>query len=319
MMRCGGRPTVPTIAHRMQALWMIVASLLFAFMGVCVKYAAVAFTSAEMICYRGIIGMLFMWGFARMEGVSLRTRRPRMHVWRSLIGVAALGMWFYAIAYLPLATANSLNYMSSIWIAVFVIAGSLLSWIPGPNGQRAPIDASLVISVIAGFVGVLLLLRPELPAGELFAGIVGLLSGLVAALAYLQVAALSKAGEPETRTVFYFGLGCTVCGAIWTSVGGFSTWSWSASVWLLPIGILAALGQWCMTRAYADAHSHTGTLVVANLQYSGILFSAVLGKLAFGDQISLRGWIGIGAIIASGIVATVIRTRAIPAAPAEEH
>jgi len=303
----------------MQALWMIVASLLFALMGVCVKYAGAAFTSAEMIFYRGLIGMLFMWGFARMEGLSLRTQYARMHAWRSLIGMVALGAWFYAITRLPLATANALNYMSSIWIAVFVIAGSLTTWIPGRNENRSPIDAPLVLSVIAGFAGVVLLLRPELPGEQLFAGVVGLLSGVVAALAYMQIVALSKLGEPETRTVFYFAVGCTVGGAIWMSVAGVSTWSWTASIWLLPIGVLAALGQWCMTRAYADTTSHSGTLVVANLQYSGILFSALLGFLAFGDRIKLRGWIGIAAIIASGIAATVIRMRATPAAPAEEH
>lgn len=304
----------------MQALWMIVASLLFALMGVCIKFASTSFTSAEMIFYRGLIGMVFMWGFARIEGVSLRTRFVRMHVWRSVIGMVALGAWFYAIAWLPLATANALNYMSSIWIAVFVIAGGLMTWMPGKGDEpRAPIDAPLVLSVIAGFGGVLLLLRPELPAGELFAGVVGLFSGLVAALAYMQVVALSKVGEPESRTVFYFALGCVVGGAIWMALGGVSPWSWSAAGWLLPIGILAALGQWCMTRAYADTSSHAATLVVANLQYSGILFSAVLGALVFGDDITLRGWIGICAIIVSGIAATVIRMRAAPATPGEDH
>lgn len=295
----------------MQALWMIVASLLFTFMGVSIKFASAGFSSAEMICYRGLIGMAFMWGFARMEGVSLRTKFVRMHAWRSTIGVLALGTWFYAIASLPLATANALNYMSSLWIAVFVMAGSLVARMQGNGGaSQAPADASLVLSVIVGFGGVLLLLRPELPADELFAGIVGLLSGLGAALAYMQVVALSKVGEPESRTVFYFALGCAVGGGIWMSLTGLSAWSWSAGIWLLPIGILAALGQWCMTRAYADTTGHAGTLLVANLQYTGILFSAMLGALFFGDSIPAQGWIGIAATIASGIAATLIRMRA---------
>jgi drug/metabolite transporter (DMT)-like permease len=296
----------------MHAFWMIFASLLFAVMGACIKFAAAAFTSAEMIFYRGLIGMVFMWGFARMEGVTLRTKHPRMHMWRSLIGVVALGAWFYAITQLPLATGVTLNYMSSIWIAVFVIAGSLMSWMPGNGVSRASIDAGLVLSVFAGFGGVLLLLRPELPSGQLFAGIVGVFSGLVSALGYMQVTALSRAGEPESRTVFYYTVGCAAGGAIWICITGISAWSWPAALWLLPIGILAALGQWCMTRAYSDTSSHSATLVVANLQYSGILFSAVLGAALFGDDIPLRGWIGIVLVIVSGIVATVIRMRAAP-------
>ncbi|MBC7609170.1 MAG: EamA/RhaT family transporter, partial [Polaromonas sp.] len=59
--------------------------------------------------------------------------------------------------------------------------------------------------------------------------------------------------------------------------------------------------------------------MVANLQYSGIVFSAVYSLLLFGDQIPLIGWAGMGLIIVSAIAATVLRARAAPNAPAEEH
>jgi S-adenosylmethionine uptake transporter len=70
-----------------------------------------------------------------------------------------------------------------------------------------------------------------------------------------------------------------------------------------------------MTRAYASG----ATLLVANLQYSGIVFAGVLGIVVFGDQMPLIGWMGMALIIASGITATWLRTRAVPNAPAEEH
>ena len=66
----------------MQALWMIVSSLLFALMGVCIKLAATGFSSAEILCFRGIFGMALMWCLARMQRVSLATRVPLMHGWR---------------------------------------------------------------------------------------------------------------------------------------------------------------------------------------------------------------------------------------------
>ena len=59
--------------------------------------------------------------------------------------------------------------------------------------------------------------------------------------------------------------------------------------------------------------------VVANLQYSGIVFAAIYSVALFGDQIPPMGWIGMVLIVGSGIVATVLRTRAAPGAPAEEH
>lgn len=74
-----------------------------------------------------------------------------------------------------------------------------------------------------------------------------------------------------------------------------------------------------MTKAYASAKTQRGTLVVANLQYSGIVFAAVYSVLLFGDKIPPIGWFGMALIVGSGIVATILRARAAPGAPAEEH
>ena len=117
----------------MQALWMVLGALFFATMGVCVKIASAWFTSAELVFYRGLIGIVFLWLLARSRGVTLATRYPGMHAWRSLIGVISLGAWFYAIAHMPLATAMTLNYMSSVWIAAFLVGGALLAWMPVPG------------------------------------------------------------------------------------------------------------------------------------------------------------------------------------------
>jgi S-adenosylmethionine uptake transporter len=299
----------------MQALWMLLAALFFATMAVCVKFAAAWFNSAELVFYRGILGMLFMWLLARSQGVSLATRYPGMHAWRSLVGVLSLGAWFYALAYLPLATAMTLNYMSSVWIAAFLVGGSLLAWNPAKPDSHPLKQGPLVLTVLAGFAGVVLMLRPTIDQNQMFAGVVGLLSGLVAAFAYMQVMALGKLGEPETRTVFYFAVGSAVAGGAGMVVTGISPWNWQHALWLIPVGVLASLGQLCMTRAY----SHGATLVVANLQYSGIVFGALYSVLLFGDQIAPLGWIGMALIVASGIAATVLRARAAPNAPAEEH
>jgi S-adenosylmethionine uptake transporter len=163
-----------------------------------------------------------------------------------------------------------------------------------------------VLTVAAGFAGVLLMLRPTIEQNQAFAGVVGLLSGLTAAFAYMQVMALAKMGEPALRTVFYFAVGSALAGGTAMLVTGVSPWDWRHALWLLPIAALASLGQLCMTRAY----SHGATLVVANLQYSGIVF---------GDRIPAMGWAGMGLIVASGIAATVLRSRAAPDSPAEEH
>ena len=299
------------IIAAMQASWMILASLFFATMSVCIKYASAHFHTFELVFYRGLIGITFMAALCRVQGVSLRTNVPMMHVWRSVIGVASLAAWFYAIAHLPLATAMTLNYMSGIWVAAFLIGGSLML------GQLQQVRrlGPVALAVVTGFAGVVLMLRPTLQDDQWFAALIGLLSGMGAAMAYMQVAALGRMGEPESRTVFYFSIGTTVVGAILMTFTGISAWDWPTVAWLLPIGVLAALGQLCMTRAYTSG----ATLVVANLQYTGIIFAALYGLYLFGDQIPLLGWLGMGLIITSGIAATALRQRTLPQAPAEDH
>jgi S-adenosylmethionine uptake transporter len=299
----------------MQALWMLAASLFFATMAVCVKIASAWFNAAELGFWRGLIGMAIMAAWARSQGLALGTHYAAMHAWRSLVGVLSLGAWFYSIAGLPLATAMTLNYMSSVWIAAFLVGGGLIAWNPRSGSPLPARQGVLAMTVLAGFAGVVLMLRPTIEQHQVWAGLIGLLSGLLSAFAYLQVMALGKIGEPETRTVFYFALGSAVAGGAGMLVTGVSPWDWAHALWLLPMALLASLGQWCMTRAY----SHGATLVVANLQYSGIVFGALYSLLLFGDDIPLAGWLGIALICASGIAATVLRARAAPDAPAEEH
>lgn len=291
---------------------MVLASLFFATMGVCIKFASTEFNSFEIVFYRGLVGVVFLIGLTRMQRVSLRTRLPMMHVWRSVVGVTALTSWFYSIAALPLATAMTLNYMSSVWIAAFLLGGALLV-----QGRDAPMrqQAPLFLAVLAGFGGVAMMLRPTLVEGQAVGAFVGLMSGIFSAFAYLQVAALARAGEPESRTVFYFSIGAVLAGAFGMLFVGISDWHWPGALWLLPIGLLAVFGQLCMTRAYSSG----ATMVVANLQYSGIVFAALYSLTIFGDQLPLMGWLGMALIIVSGVTATVLRDRAVPNAPAEDH
>lgn len=299
----------------MQVLWMVVGAFLFATMGVCIKYAAVYFNTAEIVFYRGLIGMLALWALSSSQGISLKTRHPWMHAWRSLVGVSALGSWFYAISEMPLASAMTLNYMSSIWIAVFLLAGALWTLLPGSGRPRQPLNIPLLITIVLGFGGVVLMLQPSFAQEQTLPALLGLGSGVLSAMAYMQVVALSRIGEPEARTVFFFGAGCTLAGLVACLITGFSPWpNWQAALWLLPVGLLAAGGQLCMTRAYASAKTSRGTLVVANLQYSGIVFAALYSLFLFNDELGWKGWLGMSLIVLCGIAATIFRARGTTAA-----
>ena len=148
---------------------MALATLLFATMGVCVKLASAEYGPGEIVMYRGLVGVAMVGSLVLARGLSLRTAVPAMHFWRSLSGVIALSLWFYAIGKLPLATAMTLNYMSSVWMALFLIGGAVLM------GGRAA-DGRLIATVLVGFLGVALVLRPSMQQDQAWHGLVGLLS-----------------------------------------------------------------------------------------------------------------------------------------------
>lgn len=283
---------------------MVLSSLLFATMGVCVKYASEFYSSGEIVFYRGIVGAVAIGFMVWRRGGSLRTSVPGMHFWRSLSGVLALSLWFYAIGGLPLATAMTLNYMSSVWMALFLLGGAIIM-----GGAR--IDGRLIATVLAGFAGVALILRPTIDDNQLWHGLIGLISGMLSATAYLQVTALGRIGEPEYRVVFYFSLGGVVAGALTMLAGGANPHTLKGVALLLAVGVLATVAQLLMTRAYATGK----TLVNASLQYLGIVFAFLYGVLLFRDPVTWMAIAGMILIVVAGIAATFLRTKTAPSVP----
>jgi S-adenosylmethionine uptake transporter len=206
-------------------------------------------------------------------------------------------MWFYAITGLPLATAITLNYTSSMWMAMFLIGGAVLL-----GGQR--IDARLLVTVLLGFAGVALILRPTIEREQLWHGLVGLLSGLCASLAYLQVATLGRVGEPEGRVVFYFSVGGVIAGLLLAVLGeGLHPHQLRGLLLLLSIGVLATVAQLLMTRAYNIGRP----LVNASLQYLGIAFAFIYGVMLFDDPVTWMAVAGMLLVVVAGVGAASLR------------
>jgi drug/metabolite transporter (DMT)-like permease len=282
-------------------LLIAAATLLFSLMSLAVKAAAGLYGIGEIVFYRSLVGVLLMGVLLRRRGLAIATPLPAMHFWRSASGVVSLALWFHAIAGLPLATGVTLNYLSSVWMALFLIGGSVLV-----GGQRS-VDGRLVAAVLAGFAGVALVLKPSINSEQLWHGLSGLASGMLAAIAYLQVSALGRAVEPEQRVVFYFSAGGVLLGSALALVeGGFHAHTLRGAALLLAIGVLASLAQLAMTRAYSIGQ----TLSNAALQYLGIVFSFGFGVWLFDDPVTWSALAGMALIIAAGLTATLVSARA---------
>jgi drug/metabolite transporter (DMT)-like permease len=283
----------------MASLWMLFATFAFAAMGVCVKLASSLYTTSEIVMYRGL-------------GGTLRTHLWREHLWRSFIGVCSLWLWFFAISKLPLAMAMTLNYMAPIWMAFFLLTA-------GWWGGRKHTEWPLIGAILFSFIGVTLALQPAFEARQWLGAAVGLSSSILTAMAYLQVRRLGRAGEPEYRVVFYFSLTTIAAGLIGAvffqnsaTEPAFHAHSWKGVALLLATGTLALSAQIAMTRAYRVGK----VLVVANLQYTGIIFSSIWGMLIWGDNFNWHVWLGMAIILLSGIAATFYNTKNTPSGPA---
>jgi drug/metabolite transporter (DMT)-like permease len=281
----------------MNALWMVLASLLFSVMGACVKLAGRHYGVMEMLFYRSILGAVLLYAFVHARGLSLSTPLARLHVTRGVVGTAAVALWFHATTLLPLGTALTLNYTSPLFLASFVAGAALRA--------RGRVDWPLMGTVAIGFIGVILVLQPNISPGQTVAALAGLLSGVLSAAAYWYVRELGALGEPEWRTVFYFSLTGAALGLLGTLPAGFSSHTSGGVMLLILIGLTTLLAQLAMTRAYG----HGRTLLAANLTFSAIVFASALGVLIFDDHIPLIGWTGIAVIIGSGIASTALTRR----------
>ena len=281
----------------MKSSWMLVAATLFALMGVLVKQASTHFSSAELVFYRSVLGLIAIWlGIVvqrRQLFAPLATQHFTAHVWRGLAGFVALVLFFYALGRLPLATAVTLNYTAPLFLAVLSVV-----WLRERQGR------GLLLAVLLGFGGIVLLLRPQLQSDTWLPALAGLVSGMLAAVAYVNIKRLGRLGEPEWRVVFYFTLLATLGGGAWMLLVGFTPPALADLPVLLGIGLTATLAQLALTRAYQRGR----TLTVGALAYSTVVFSALYGVVLFDERLPLIAWLGVALIVVAGILAVSVST-----------
>jgi len=272
-------------------LWMIVATFFFALMGSCVKLGATHFSSVELVFYRSFISLLFLLIYVVISQKEIKTPHLRKQINRGIVGFLSLAFFFYAIAHLNLGSAMTLNYTSPIFLGFFL-----------PFISHQKIKKSILFCTISGFIGALLILDPHGEWQSWFAGAIGLVSGIGAALAYIHVIQLSKLNEPDWRTVFYFTLVSTLGSGLWISLTDYQKLIWDDLWILIPLGLSATIAQIAMTRAYRLGN----TLVIGALSYLTIVFSGVISLLYFNETMRMEDVLGAILIIVSGAIASNI-------------
>jgi len=276
-----------TSSHR-AVVFMLGSAAAFAVMGACVK-AADAVPLVEKVMVRNLITLVIAGGLAIRSGRRLlgHRRNQTLLFARSLLGIAGVGCYFYAIDHLILADAAMLTKVSPFFVAVF--AAAFL-------GERS--SRGVMLAMAIAFIGGLLIIKPRFDLSVVPA-LIGLGSSLFAGGAYTVLRAL-RTREATVTIVFYFSLVSVLATAPLVAADPYRP---RAAEWLflLGIGVGAAVGQLGLTVAYRSAPAAQ----VSIYSYSTILFSALLGLAVWGEIPDPASLIGGVLIIAGGAIALV--------------
>lgn len=206
---------------------------------------------------------------------------------RAAFGTCGIFMNFYAISHIPVGDAMALNKTAPFFTL-------LLSWFL--LGER--VSAKQALCVAGAFIGAMLVVKPGLQRSALSGpAIIGLLSGVCAGAAYAFLHKLGRVGVDGAFIILFFSLfSCIACLPFLAC--GFRPMNWLQFAALLGAGGGAALGQFGITWAYRFAEPRQ----IVVYDYSGIVFAAMLGFVAFGQVPDMLSAIGIVVIIVMAIV-----------------
>jgi len=278
--------------------YMLISSFLFSFTGGFAKELSTYVSSLEVVFFRNITGVIIILYAIYKSPLNQKGGKPFLLFIRGFIGFSALLMYFYNIANIPLAEAQTFSKISPIFTAIF----SYLI-------LREKLSTKAWIGVFIGFFGVLFVTGfdvTNLSKTDWF----GILSGVGAGLAYTSIRELRKYYDNRSIVLSFMLVG-TIGPIILMILGEFytsDTLDWIVSPFVMPtgwawfhilgLGIFATGSQIYMTKAYALAQGG----VVGTISYSTILFSIFIG-MYLGDLFpSTELFIGIGFIVISGVL-----------------
>ena len=265
---------------------MLLATFSFSVMGLCVKLNSASFNEYELVFYRSFVSLIIIIVLMKKNNITIKTKYAWFHFLRSFIGFISLLLFFYAITKLPLSTSMTLNYTSPIFLGLLI-----------PFLMKQKFNSSKLFLLLIGFLGIVFILKPVLNQNW-FAGLMGVLSGFGAAIAYIMVAKLGQLKEPDLRTVYFFTLVSSILSFGLMLKEDISPISFDINlIYLLLLGVSATIAQLAITRAYREGK----TLNNAAYSYMTVIFSVGWGVWIFQENLDWLTLMGMLLIFLAGI------------------
>ena len=278
--------------------YMLIASFSFAIMGAFAKLASMSMSSLEVVFFRNVFGVAIV-GFAIFKKPMVgKGGKPFLLFFRGFMGFVALLAFFYNIAHIPLGDAMTWSKTSPVFTAVFAFLF-----------LKEKLNSSGWIAILIGFVGIVFITQPT-GVGFSKYDLLGLFSGIGAALAYTSIRELKNYYDTRAIVLSFMGIG-TIGPVILFALspylqieeldfmlGEFVLPKGIVWVYVIGMGLTATLSQLLMTKAYSLEKAG----VIGAVSYSNILFSIIVGVM-LGDALpSLVTTLGIILIVFAGLM-----------------
>ena len=278
--RLGGRFSRSTMA----IAFVSIGSLMLVVMAAVVKELGSRIPSFELFFFRSAIGFLLIIPlFIKNPMEPLQTKKPLLHLIRGALGAIGNFCFFWTITHMLLADSMALQFSRPLFmipLAIFFL------------GERVPFNRTFVS--IIGFVGILLYARP-FTAGFDSNAVIGAVGAFFAGLVVVAIKRLAK--TEQTRVImFYYAF----WNAVIALVPSVFVWVWPQGMeWALLtlIGFLGIAGQGMITQGLTMGDASA----LAPLDYSRIVYAAVLGFILFGEVPGLWSLTGMALIVGASI------------------
>ncbi|MDE1994530.1 MAG: DMT family transporter [Rhizobiaceae bacterium] len=265
-------------------LLMLLGDFMFSLNDAMGKWLVASFSVGQVLVVRSLGSFVILAPLvARQGGAALfHIERVPLQILRVVLTTADVGLFYAAVAYLPLADVMTFYMAGPIYVAAFshVFLGETMGW------RRW-------LAVLVGFAGVVIALRPSaaiLSWPSIF--------GLVGSLAFSMTLVLSRRlrGTSDATLVTLQTVAALITGIV-LSIGDWRSMSGLDLVAMLALGIVAGCAHMLITRSLKLAPAS----LLAPLQYSLLIWAIILGFIFFGDVPDAQVLIGSAIIVLAGI------------------
>lgn len=282
--------TPHTHAHPMRGVVLIMlAVFMFSSMDTLAKYMLKreAYPLSPLIFARYAVHFALMIALlAPRMGLNLiRTRRPKLQLFRGLVLVGSTGFFYLSLTYLPLAEAAAISFVAPVLVAA--LSGPIL---------HERIGRKQWLALGLGFLGVVIIIRP---GGAVFTWHVVFPLVCAFLFAVYQVLTRKLVGRENPFTTLFF---TALVGAILTALPLPYTWQTPTpiqGVFMIAIGLLGGMGHFLLIRAV----EHASPARLAPFVYTQLLWSTLLAWLAFGDFPVTSSLLGMAVVVGAGLLA----------------